>query len=599
MFYALAILILTAIVCFALGFGTNRGSLSRIIAVAGTGIALAIALEQEWLQGTGAMIAWPDFMGGLGPSFYRSDTLATGLGAWCILLGGLCLLKLDAGETIPWRYSAAVMSIATLYSLVYTVDLRVFAVQVLLLMLLTWAVLWGVAQNLALVARQRAVQMLGALALLGAVLLMGRTTGGVYSLGEMSLSALTLWPLLLIGLFVLLWLGLAPFTGWSSLVDGSQTRGTRGALLQGLLVGVPSIVLLLRLEALITAQAPAGSVPVDWTWFTGGLIWFGGITALAASASSIVWAGSARWSAALTAYTMGIAIWALGLDTPTGRYAAVALVLSYGLGRLVLDLSSGQYGWLSRMLTGLSLVGAPITAGFVGLWLLASGLVESRHPSLVIVLVGAAILAACGAALHLGTDQRRWTMDDSSRPKGHPAHRWTNDRLSSLLALALAAVLLLGGALPGVWVPQVEAMAAIAGGGSLIGTDWTGLLSGGILAPLPLLAGGTLLLGTLGWVVRLWVKSGTSGNSVLLPTAVARLQRAKQDAPVLQPLLSNPPPAVWWLSLLWLESGIYGSVSLVNRMAMRLGTLLARLEGRYYFPLAVIMTLLILLAITR
>jgi len=145
----------------------------------------------------------------------------------------------------------------------------------------------------------------------------------------------------------------------------------------------------------------------------------------------------------------------------------------------------------------------------------------------------------------------------------------------------------------------VEAMAAIAGGGSRVSTNWTGLVSDGIFAPLPLLAVGALLVGTLGWLVRLWAKSGTSGNSALLPTAVARLQEAKQDTPSLRPLISNPPPAVWWLSLVWLESGIYGFGSLLNRLGMRLGILLARLEGRFYFPLALVLTLLILLAITR
>jgi hypothetical protein len=443
--------------------------------------------------------------------------------------------------------------------------------------------LWNAVESAALVVRQRITQALGALALLGAVLLIGRTTGGVYGLAEMSLAALTFWPLLLVALFVLFWLGLAPFTGWSAILE-LNTRGTRGALLQGLVLGVPALVLILRLEALITSQAPAGSVPLDWTWFTSGLTWLGGITALAAGAGTIVWAGTTRWSAAVTALILGMSVWALGLDTPTGRYAAIALLLAFGLGRLTLDLSTGQYDWLSRMVAGLSMVGAPITAGFVGIWLLASALVETRHPSLVIALAGAAILAACGAALHLATVDRPPSA--------------VND-FTGLLALALGGVLVLAGALPGLWVPQVEAMAAIAGGGARIGTAWTGLVSDGIFAPLPLMAGGALLLGTLGWLVRLWAKSTTSGNSVLLPTAVARLQQARQDTLSLQPLLSNPPPAVWWVSLVWLESGIYGFGTLLGRLAMRLGILLARLEGRFYFPLALVLTLLILLAITR
>ena len=583
MIYALATLILTAVVCYLLGFGSHKGTISRIIAILGSAIALVVALQQEGLQGTGGPVALPDFMSSLGTALYRSDALAASLGAWCILLGGLCLLKLGEGERAPVQQAAVVLSVATLYSLVYAADLRLFAVQILLLVLLTWAILWDTVESAALVVRQRVAQSLGALSLLGAVLFIGRTTGGVYGLGEMSLSALTFWPLLLIALFVVLWLGLAPFTGWSASLE-SHGRGTRGALVQGVVLGVPAIVLILRLEALITAQAPAGSVPLDWTWFTSGLTWIGGITALTAGACTIVWAGTPRWSAALTACILGMSTWAIGLDTPTGRYAAIALLLAFSLGRLTLDLSSGQYDWLSRMVAGLSMVGAPITAGFVGVWLLASALVETRHPSLVIALAGATIMAACGTALHLATDARR------------PA---TDDRFMGLVALLLGGALVLAGAVPGLWVPQVEAMAAIAGGGERLGTAWTGLVSDGIFAPLPLLAGGALLLGTLGWLVRLWVKSGTSGNSVLLPTAVARLQQARQETPPLQPLLSNPPPAVWWISLVWLESGIYGFGSLLGRLAMRLGILLARLEGRFYFPLALILSLLILLAITR
>jgi hypothetical protein len=142
-------------------------------------------------------------------------------------------------------------------------------------------------------------------------------------------------------------------------------------------------------------------------------------------------------------------------------------------------------------------------------------------------------------------------------------------------------------------------MAGVAGGGARLGTDWTGLTSAGIFLPLTLLAGAALVLAAFGWLLRLWIKSRTAGNSVLLPTAVARLQKLDQNVATPQPVLTNPPPAVWWLSLVWLESGIYGSGSLLSRIATRLGTLLARLEGRYYFPLALILTLLIILAITR
>src|SRR5258708_28548841 len=100
-------------------------------------------------------------------------------------------------------------------------------------------------------------------------------------------------------------------------------------------------------------------------------------------------------------------------------------------------------------------------------------------------------------------------------------------------------------------------MADIAGGGARLGTDWTGPVSVGIFVPLTLLAGATLVLAALGWLLRLWIKSRTAGNSVLLPTADARLQELNQAITTPQSTPSNPPPAVWRLSLVCLGLGIY------------------------------------------
>jgi hypothetical protein len=593
MIYALAILIITAAVCYALTLGTNRGNAARVVALVGAAAALATALWFEGLRGggiAGSPVAWPDFMSWLGASFYTSDTLAASLGAWCILLGGLCLLAVGDGEQSTGKIAAAVSLITVLYSLVYTSDLRAFAAQVLLVLPLTWAVLWDPDGQAGLAVRQRTAQAAGALALLVAVLLIGRTTGGIYGLGDLSLSALTFWPLLLMFLFILFWLGLAPFTGWSGLANTrlGGARGTQGALVQGLVLGVPALVLVLRLEALITRQALAGSVPAEWTSFAVALAWLGGVTAIVAAASAIVWAGTARWSGALIAFAMGIALWAMALDTPTGRYASIAVLLAYGLGRLTLDLPAGQSGWLPRLAAGLSLVGAPLLAGFVGIWLLATGLVESRHAALALVIAGAAIMAACGAALHLPNAESGMQNAESLRV-----------RINGLIALILSAAIFMGGALPGLWLPLVEDAASIAGGAARIGISWIGIESGGMLLPLTLLAGAAVFVAGLGWLLRAWAKSRTTESSVLLPTAIARLQNLRQDGPAEQPLLSNPPPAIWWLSLAWLDSGIYGAGALLNRLAMRFGMLLARLEGRYYFSIALILTLLIILAVSR
>jgi hypothetical protein len=65
------------------------------------------------------------------------------------------------------------------------------------------------------------------------------------------------------------------------------------------------------------------------------------------------------------------------------------------------------------------------------------------------------------------------------------------------------------------------------------------------------------------------------------------------------PFIAPTPAAVWWVSLVWLERGIYGAGAYIAGAGMRIGSLLGRLEGRYFLPLALLLTLVILLAITR
>src|SRR5439155_8458224 len=152
--------------------------------------------------------------------------------------------------------------------------------------------------------------------------------------------ALTRLPLSLIAIGAALWLGLAPVTGWSA---RGYSTGANAALAQSLALGVPVTVLLLRLQALLTAQGLSGSVPAEWSAFTSALAWAGGLTALAAGAGTILAAGSPRWTALLTAHTLGLVTWALGLDTPAGRQAALAILLAFGAARVALELSSISY----------------------------------------------------------------------------------------------------------------------------------------------------------------------------------------------------------------------------------------------------------------
>ena len=132
------------------------------------------------------------------------------------------------------------------------------------------------------------------------------------------------------------------------------------------------------------------------------LVLLGGLTTVAGGASVLLWAGTARWSAALTAFYMGLIAWALGMDNPAGRWAALILLAGYGVARMALQLAGRDDDGLSSMaraVAGLSLAGAPLTTGFLGLWLLSGALVETRSPQLAIILLGGAVMAACGTAL--------------------------------------------------------------------------------------------------------------------------------------------------------------------------------------------------------
>src|SRR5438128_12183466 len=101
MIAVLLILIVFSLLALLIGCARGYAYLARWVAAAGAGVALAAHLATEGLQGAGvagASVGWPPFMELIeraGGAVYHSDTLAAGLGAWCLLLGGLCLLAGD------------------------------------------------------------------------------------------------------------------------------------------------------------------------------------------------------------------------------------------------------------------------------------------------------------------------------------------------------------------------------------------------------------------------------------------------------------------------------------------------------------------------
>jgi hypothetical protein len=610
MISVLIMLLATALFVGVLGLRPRAAGLARLAAVLGVGMGLGLALAGEGLQGdnlSGTMVAWPQALEWLGLATYRSDALSAGLGAWCLLLGGLCLLRVGNGRNAPWHLALALLTIATLYSLVHTLDLLLYAAHVLFLALLALAyhLSWGAGNDAATTERQILALGIGATLLLAAVLLIGRTTGGIYGLTEVSLSALTVWPLLLVAAFVFVWLGVAPTVGWS----GHWRGGPYEALVQSLVLGVPVLSLLLRLQALVSDQTLASAPLGAWDGFTTSLAWAGAVTAIVAGAGTVVWAQTSRWASALTAHWLGLMLWAISLDTHTGRVAALALLLAYGVGRVALELATSTNTMPETQSTGrkaieaaaggmalLSLAMIPLTSGFIGVWFLGAALVQDARPSLALLMLGAVILNACGLALHAPGLLRIRRSSGPGRPMMQSAG-WVE--------LIVSTALLLGGVAPAMWLPHVEAVASMAGGRTVDEVSWLGLQANGVSAPVLLLGVGTLFLAAVARLFTLWARSGVIGSGTLLPTGMERLGGLRgtpsgEHREGLPPgLMRNSPLAFWALSLAWLEIGLTGIGAILQRIGAGAGSLLGRLEGRFYLPLALILTVMALIAITR
>ena len=462
MLITLAIIIVAAALCYLLGSVSRWVTLAGYVAISGAGSALLSALLGEGIEGAmlGSDISWPAALTWLGEPVFRSDALGAGLGAWCLLAGGLCIVKMAGDRETALRLSLSLIITGTLYALVHTSNMLFFAGEVALLVALLWA---SGARDSADKSEGHRRQLLllgfGALFLMGASLLIGRATGGEYNLGELALPALSVWPLVLLVGFALCWLGCAPFAGGSA--RGSEGGGF-STLVQSLVLGVPVVALILRLEALLTAGSLTGAMPLGWAPFMAALAWTGAITAGAGAAASLLWTGTPRFTGVLASYLMGLSLWALGLDTPLGRVAAVAILLAWGAGRVVWGLGGpGKDGWGAKGLATLSLAAVPLSAGSVGVWLLGSALVEKGLAALAILPVGAAIVSACAVALHLA-------LDNGAHSLARPLYvRWAG--------VGASIALLVAGVLPGLWLPLATGIAGTAGGSAGVSVSWLGV----------------------------------------------------------------------------------------------------------------------------
>jgi hypothetical protein len=148
-------------------------------------------------------------------------------------------------------------------------------------------------------------------------------------------------------------------------------------------------------------------------------------------------------------------------------------------------------------------------------------------------------------------------------------------------------------------------MASVAGGRTVEATSWLGLQLNGAIGPMLLLGVGALLIAAIARLFALWARSGVVPSGTLLPTGMERLESPqghtdgehREGLPL--GLLRNSPLALWALSLAWLEIGLTGIGALLQRIGAGAGGLLGRLEGRFYLPLALILTVMALIAITR
>ncbi|HUP28284.1 MAG TPA: hypothetical protein VM409_07605 [Chloroflexia bacterium] len=542
--------------------------------------------------GNGVVPVWPQVLRWLGPTPFTSDALSWGLGAWVLLLGGLCLLKMALAGHDGTRAAIATFLLGATYALVHLTDLLVFAGVVLFVALMIWVYFLLSGEHDALTARSSFSLGLGAALLFAATLLVGRTTGGSYSLDGLSLSALTVWPLSLLALYAVAWLGMSPLIGWSAHLP----TGALSTMLLSVVLPAPVVALILRLQALITDQAVGGTVPEQWPGFTNALAWAGAATALVASAGTVVWVGRSRWPALQAAFWLGMGLWALGLDTPSGRVASLLIIMSYGASRTALELLPSSTGTLwvrsARGLAHASLSALPPLSGFLGVWVLGGALASSGRPSLVMLLAACVVLAACGTALDAATHP---TPSATALPAARYLE-WVGGGLVVLLVVA--------GPLAPLWFPLVDRMASIAGGTSSLTLGWSGLSAGGYSLPLGFLLMGILVLAALGRLIVSAGRSGVRPVGALLPTALDRLSRTgsgeRMGGGSASPdLIGDSPAPVWWVSLSWMDRGVWGFGAVLGRLGVRFGNLLSRLEGRFYLTLALVLTLVALLVVTR
>lgn len=544
---------------------------------------------------------------------YRLDALSY----LFALVGGfvsLCLLAATAfgrseeeARTYKYAHPMILVAMAGYLSLVLSTDL--------LFLFFSWEIVMLSAFFLVALGRQRAGSRLAARKIfvathvlgygpLAAFLLLGATNGGVFVYTGLSASTLTMWPFLLLLAGVVVRSAQFPFHSW--VTSSAEAPLPASAIFYAGPILLPGAYLLFRTYGLVV-----GAAPLPWHKV---LLVIGAASLIAGAVEALRERNLSRMLAFVGASQMGYVFMGIGIGTPVALAGALFQVinLSLLLGSLALvvdalhrragTLDVADLGGLGRampwhasffFLAAGALGGLPLLSGFVSQWLIYTGAVESGQPLFAVVgVVGSLISLVClikvASGLFLG------------RERGLPNPRGGDDRGELAILGLLTAIAVVIGLLPQIPIhylirpavrtvvnfPLASLNTSVLGLASA-GTAWLSVLVLALLA----------VCVVVGWLIQRRPQPGSSPALAFLggerwesPTGDENVGMSSADFSVaLERMLHNFYPVVEPDRIfLWAESFLTG-------IGQFLQAIVTIIEGRYYVPAAVVLTLIAVL----
>jgi formate hydrogenlyase subunit 3/multisubunit Na+/H+ antiporter MnhD subunit len=284
------------------------------------------------------------------------------------------------------------------------------------------------------------IQHIAGYALMVALLLLGRSVNTLHY-GEIGPGSIT--PTILLLLLVTAWVRMAqvPFQLWSA--AAAETPGPVSTLLLGgwgLLAGPYLWVRFLSRAVDVASVAPPS------LYSTIAMV-AGSISLVVGAALALRQESGRRVLAGDTVSRLGLLWIALGLGTSIGLTAGLFLMLDFVLSKVVFHAAFSPGGWPSlpgrQVLFALGSWGAaglPLSAGFVGRWLLVLGLLAADVPAYLPVVFLSVPLA-------LSYLWRAWTLLPQDDSVDYALSAWTGPIL-----VGLASFLpILGAVAPWLW----------------------------------------------------------------------------------------------------------------------------------------------------